>query len=331
MTGPFCVVVNPTAGRGRARQILPVITAALDAADATYHVAESASLDDARDIAGRAAQLGHVVAAVGGDGTAGALAGVVASAGGRYAIIPAGRGNDFARVLGVPADPAAAAAVLLGGQRRQVDLIGVSVPGQPEVMVAGSVYAGVPSVAGEIANTARGLPGPVLYPVAALRALARWAPVTFLAEVRPGPAGQGGPGFPGPAARPGHEFPGFAVVVANAAYFGAGMRVAPGAVIDDGLLDLVLMRDGPKLAFIRALAKIRSGEHVRLAQISLDRGREVILTIRADLPVAADGDTLPFAAPLPAGTPLRIRAVPGALTVLVPADRAGAPGRASPP
>jgi diacylglycerol kinase (ATP) len=307
MTGPFCIVVNPAAGRGRARQVLTAVIAALDAADAIYHVAESASMDDARQIAGRAAQLGHVVAAVGGDGTAGALAGVVASTGGRYAIIPAGRGNDFARVLGVPADPAAAVAVLLGGQPRQVDLIGISVPGQPEIMVAGSVYAGVPSVAGEIANRARGLPGPVLYPVAALLALARWTPVTFRAEVRPGPAG--------PAV---HEFPGYAVVVANAAYFGAGMHVAPGAAVDDGLLDVVLMRAGPKLAFVRALAKIRSGAHLRLAQISVDRGTEVILTIRADLPVAADGETLPFAAPLPAGTPLRVRAVPGALTVLTP-------------
>jgi diacylglycerol kinase (ATP) len=307
MTGPFCIVVNPAAGRGRSLRVMAAVTAALDAADATYHVAESASMDDARQIAGRAAQLGHVVAAVGGDGTASALAGVVASADGRYAIIPAGRGNDFARVLGLPADPAAATAVLLGGQLRQVDLMGISIPGQPEIIVAGTVYAGVPSVAGEIANRTRGLPAPVLYPVAALRALARWTPVTFRAEIRPGPAG--------PAV---HEFPGYAVVVANAAYFGAGMQVAPGAAIDDGMLDVVIMRSGPKLAFVRALAKIRSGAHLRLAQISMDRGTEVILTISADLPVAADGDTLPFAAPLRAGTPLRVRAVPAALTVLTP-------------
>ncbi len=312
MNGPFCIVVNPAAGRGRSLRALAAVTSVLEGAGATYHVSESASLDDAREIAGRAAQLGHVVAAVGGDGTAGALAGVVASAGGRYAIIAAGRGNDLARVLGLPADPAAAAAVLLHGRPRQVDLIGVSAPGQPEIMVAGSVYAGLPSVAGEIANAARGLPGPVLYPVAALRALARWHPVTFRAEIRP-------PRSAGPAAGPAvHEFPGYAIVIANAAYFGAGMLVAPGAVVDDGTLDVVMMRDGSRLAFLRVLTSIRGGRHLALAQVSMEPGTEVTLSMGADLPVAADGDTLPFASPLPAGTPLRLRALPAALTVLVP-------------
>jgi diacylglycerol kinase family enzyme len=307
MFGPFCVVVNPAAGRGRSLRAASAVAAALDAADATYHVSESSSMDDAREIAGRAAQLGHVVVAVGGDGTAGALAGVVASTAGRYAIIPAGRGNDLARVLGIPADPAAAAAVLLTGQLRKVDLIGVSVPGHPEIMVAGSVYAGVPSVAGELANQAKRLPGPLLYPVAALRALGRWTPVTFRAEICQGTADAAV-----------HEFPGYAVVVANAAYFGAGMQVAPGATVDDGVLDIVMMRDGPKLAFVRALARIRSGSHLALPQISLERGTEVILSMDTDLPAAADGDTLPCAAPLPAGTPLRLRVLPGALTVLTP-------------
>jgi diacylglycerol kinase (ATP) len=307
MSGPFCIVVNPVAGRGRSLRVLAAVTAALDAADATYHVSEPASLDDAKQIAGRAAQLGHVVAAVGGDGTAGPLAGVVASVDGRYAIIPAGRGNDLARVLGIPADPAAAAAVLLDGQPRKVDLIGASIPGQPEIMVAGSVYAGLPSVAGQIANTSRGLPGPVLYPVAALRALARWTPVTIRADIGPGPG-----------ARIVHDFLGYAVVVANAAYFGAGMQVAPGATVDDGVLDIIMMRHGSRLAFLRVLARIRGGSHLSLAQVEAARGTEVTLTIGADMPVAADGDTLPWAAPLPAGTPLRLRAVPGALTVLTP-------------
>lgn len=312
MSGPFCIVVNPAAGRGRSLRVLRAVTAALDAADATYHVSESSSLDDAREIAGRAAQLGHVVVAVGGDGTAGALAGVVASTNGRYGIIQAGRGNDLARVMDIPADPVAAADVLLAGTPRLVDLIAVSVPGHPESVVAGSVYVGIPSIAGEIANRLKGLPGPLLYPVAALRALASWTPASFRAEIRGGTAGRGP-----------QEFTGFAVVVANVAYFGAGMQVAPSAEIDDGVLDVVIMRDGPKLAFLRALARIRSGSHLSLPQVSVERGTEVILSIDRDMSAAADGDTLACAAPLRAGTPLRIRVLPGALTVLTPPLRAG--------
>jgi diacylglycerol kinase (ATP) len=115
-----------------------------------------------------------------------------------------------------------------------------------------------------------------------------------------------------------HEFDGYAIVVANSPYFGAGMQVAPPAVIDDGVLDLVLMRHAPKLTFVRALQKIKDGSHVALPVITLDRGADVTLTMSRDLPAAADGEPLSCACPLPAGTPLRVRALPGALTVLVP-------------
>jgi diacylglycerol kinase (ATP) len=167
--------------------------------------------------------------------------------------------------------------------------------------VAGSVYAGLPSVAGEIANATRWLAGPAVYPVAALRALAAWRPVTF--------------GLDQPAAR---EFPGYAVVIANIAYFGAGMMVAPGAAMDDGALDLVSMRHGGRLAFLRVLLKIRDGSHLGLPRVGLDRVSTVTLTMDRALPVAADGEVLPGAGPLPAGTPLTVAARPAALAVLAP-------------
>ena len=299
----FALIVNPAAGRGRALRAVPHATAALDLAGASYEVCISDSLRHAGDLAAGAAAAGRAIVAVGGDGMAGALAGAAARLRCTYGIIPAGRGNDLARVLGIPSDPVAAAGTLVAGAARQIDLIGVSAPGQPEIIVAGSVYAGVPSVAGELANATRWLKGPLVYPAAALRAVAGWQPARF--EVT------------GASCR--HDFPGYAVVVANSAFFGGGMKVAPPACVDDGILDLVLMRHGPKLAFIKALAKIKHGSHTSLAQISLDRDTQVTLTLDRPMPVAADGETLPFAAPLPAGTPLRIRVLPGALSVLTPA------------
>jgi diacylglycerol kinase (ATP) len=309
------LIVNPAAGRGRAPRLLPQATAALDAAAVDYEVRESASLAHAGELAQDAAADGRAVVAVGGDGMAGALAGVAARLGCRYGIIPAGRGNDLARALGIPAEPAAAAALLAGDVTRQVDLIGVSVPGQPEAIVAGSVYAGVPSVAGEIANGMHWLPGSAVYTVAALRAVAAWRPAAFGLRGTPPEAAAAGV----TAAR--HDFTGYAVVIANSAFFGAGMQVAPPAAIDDGILDLVMMRHGPKLAFIRALTKIKDGSHTTLEQVSLECCTDLTLTLDRALPVAADGETLPFAAPLPAGTPLRVRALPGVLTVLAPRPR----------
>jgi diacylglycerol kinase (ATP) len=315
MNGPFALVVNPAAGRGRSLRVLPEVTAALDAAGTAYDVAESASLDHARDLAARTAQRGQVVVAVGGDGLAGALAGAAAAAGpgARYGIIPAGNGNDLARALGLPSGAAAAARVLTAGRERATDLISVAAAGQPEVIVAGSVYLGMPALAGEIANRTRWLRGPVVYPVAALRAVAGWSPAAFRVEI----SGDRAAGRPADHAAV-HDFAGYAVVVANAPYFGAGMKVAPPAETDDGLLDIVIMRHGPRLAFLRALAKVKSGSHLGLPQISTDRGGEVTITAGRDVSVGADGEPLPGAAPLRSGTPLRVRALPGALRVLVP-------------
>jgi diacylglycerol kinase (ATP) len=297
------LIVNPAAGRGRARAVVPQVTAVLAADGADYRVTESDSLEHAALLAREAGAAGRVVVAVGDDGIAGALAGAASLQGAGYGIIPAGRGNDLARMLAIPADPPRAARLLTSGSTRQVDLIGVGVPGQPESIVAGSVYTGVPSVAGEIANGTRLVRGSAVYTLAALRAVAGWRPPRFAVQ----------------GSDTSHDFAGYAVVVANSAFFGAGMKVAPSARIDDGELDLILMRHGPKLTFIRCLTKISDGSHVTLPQVSVHRDTDVTLTMDRAVPVAADGETLPFAAPLPAGTPLRIRVLPAALTVIAPA------------
>ena len=312
MNEPLCLVVNPAAGGGRALQTLATATAALDGAGARYQVQPSASLAHARELAAAAAQRGEVTVAVGGDGLAGALAGAVADAGGVMALIPAGRGNDLARELGLPPGAAAAAAAILGGQQAEFDLLGLSIPGQPEETAALSAYLGLPSVAGEIANRSRLIRGPATYPVAALRALARWRPVSFRVEQT------GGPGGP-VAGIPAGEFPGYGVVLANSRFFGGGMQVCPPARTSDGCLDVVVMHHATKAAFLRVLLQIRDGTHVSLPQVALGQAAAVTVTAGTALPVAADGETLPWGSPLAAGVPLRARVRRGALKVVVPA------------
>ncbi|HEY7881353.1 MAG TPA: diacylglycerol kinase family protein [Streptosporangiaceae bacterium] len=312
MNEPLCLVVNPAAGGGRALRTLASATAALDGASARYQVQPSASLAHARELAAAAAQRGEVTVAVGGDGLAGALAGAVADAGGVMALIPAGRGNDLARELGLPPGAAAAAAAILDGQQAELDLLGLSIPGQPEETAALSAYLGLPSVAGEIANRSRLIRGPATYPVAALRALARWRPVSFRVEQT------GGPGGP-VAGIPAGEFPGYGVVLANSRFFGGGMQVCPPARTSDGCLDVVVMHDATKAAFLRVLLHIKDGTHVSLPQVALGQAAAVTVTADTALPVAADGETLPWGSPLAAGVPLRARVRRGALKVIVPA------------
>ena len=316
MSDRLCLIVNPAAGHGRSATVLAQAEEVLAAAGAAYLIRTSTSLAHAAVLATEAAARGETVVSIGGDGLAGALAGAAASADARYGLIPAGRGNDLAGAIGIPADPRAAAAVLLAGAERRIDLLGVGVPGHAESVVAGSVYIGIPAQTAELANAMGWLRGPLVYPIAAVRALARWRPVTFSVDLTGTEPTSTRPTSPGPTST---EFDGFAVVAANASRFGGGMRVAPAARIDDGLLDLVVMRRAGRLTVLRALAGIRSGRHLALPQISTDRGTEVTLRASRDLTAAADGEPLACASPLAAGTPLRVRVLPGALRVLAPA------------
>ena len=346
----LCLVVNPAAGRGRCTRALPAVLGALGTRPAGVRVCQTTSLHHAERTAAEAARQGEAVVAVGGDGLVGSLAGAVAGEGGLLGIIPVGRGNDFARMLGIPFRPADAAAALLAGTGRAVDLIGVRAGDGPEQVVAGSVYLGVPSEGGEIANGSRMPTGPVGYQLAGMRALLGWRPATFTVDIRAEDTGAedtgaentgagGGGAEDGAGGGAMGRFPGFCVVVANSAYLAAGKKAAPAADLCDGLLDVITVRGDRKLSFARAMLMAGRGTHVRLDEVSTQRAASVTVTADRPMPAGADGETLPCASPLAAGSPLRIRALPGALRVIAPAHWAaqhpqpspGTAGRAWPP
>ena len=99
------VIVNPHAGGGRAERLLPGVEAALRGHGATFHVERTHSIEHARELARAARDAGEVAAAFGGDGLVGAVAGELRGGAGTLAVLPGGRGNDFARKLGIGSDP----------------------------------------------------------------------------------------------------------------------------------------------------------------------------------------------------------------------------------
>ncbi len=208
-----------------------------------------------------AVERGDVVVSVGGDGMLSSLAGLVSAAGGTLGVVPAGRGNDFARMLGLPDEPEAVAALLLDGEVRKVDLLALSLPGSAERIVAGSVYSGVDARAGELVDRAHRLPRKAQYPYAALRALATYSPARYRVSVD------------GTV----REYDAATVVVANSAYYGSGMKIAPAAVLDDGTLDVVVIEAASRLALMRALPKVYDGGHVALPEVTVLTGHRVEL------------------------------------------------------
>ncbi|HEU5023334.1 MAG TPA: diacylglycerol kinase family protein [Spirillospora sp.] len=290
----FTAIVNPAAGGSASASSLIPLARLLREAGAEVAVEYSRGLDHAHTVARDAAAAGRVVLGVGGDGMIGCVGGALAGTGAVLGIVPAGRGNDFARQLGVPSDPELLAPLLLDGEPRAVDAIEAN--GTP---VLGSVYAGVDAVANANANKTRLLRGSAAYYIGALRAIVSWRAADYRVIVD----GEE------------HRREGYTVVAANSGYYGFGKHIAPDARVDDGLLDVVLVRDASRMLFFAVMRELEAGTHVRRPQVEVLRGREVRIELAGPpgrtLPYGADGE-------LPGVLPVTAKVMPGALRVLAP-------------
>jgi diacylglycerol kinase family enzyme len=299
----FTFLVNPASGGGAAPAAVIPVARLLREAGASVDVTYSPGPLAMGALVAAAVERGDVVVSVGGDGMLSSLAGLVSAAGGTLGVVPAGRGNDFARMLGLPSEPAGVAALLIGGEVGKVDLLALSLAGAAPRVVAGSVYSGVDARAGELVDRAHRLPRKAQYPYAALRALATYQPARYLVSVD---------GVEG-------EYAAANVVVANSAYYGSGMMIAPSAVVDDGILDVVVIEAASKLALMRSLPKVYDGGHISLPEVTVLTGRRVELRADGNRPVPVGGDGEPLGQlPGLAEKPAVVEAQPGALSVILP-------------
>jgi len=290
MDRPVHLIVNPSAGAGRAARLLPDVEAALRAHGLAFRVERTTSIEHARELARAAREAGAVAAAMGGDGLAGAVAGEVKGTGALMAVLPGGRGNDLARKLGIGHDPVAAVGFLAAGRERRIDV--GEAGGRTYV---GILSAGFDSEVNRIANGTRLPLGTQVYAYGALRALWSWRPADWHVVIDGAE----------------HTFSGYAVAVANSGVFGGGMWLVPDAAIDDGLLDVTFTMDRPKLDYLRGLRQVFDGSHVHAPGFTVHRGREV--TFRADRPFTAYADGDPIA-----DLPATVRVAARALRVIVP-------------
>ena len=314
------LVHNPTAGGGRAGRLVAEVAERLRADGVETDQHQTRSLEDARLAAREAAASFDAVVAVGGDGTVGACAAGLADAaspggsggppgwspggpGVRAAlgVVPAGGGNDAARSLGLPAgDPLAAAGLLAGLRRRPADL--ATVAGRAYLNVAG---AGFDSEVNRVANQRLGWAGNRPRYVGAVLAelvVGRVATFELALDGRPS------------------RLRGWLVAVANGPSYGGGMKVAPQASLDDGLLDVVVIHEIGKLEFLRTFPKVFSGRHLEHPAVAVHRAARVELDADRTLAVYADGE--------PAGTlPATFEVRRAAITVLAADPAPGFPPR----
>ena len=306
------LLVNPQAGGGRAARRTRAVVEALEGHGLHVHTASAVDRDEVGELAASVAREGETVVTLGGDGIAGAAAdGLRTVPGSVLGIVPAGRGNDLARVLGIPSDPRAACAVIAGGTVRVMDL--GEVDGRAFVGIAS---VGLDSDANRVANAAPAWLGSGVYAYGALRALLRWRPASFQVELVSPQATQGAvDGRAHDAAASTEvtrtELRGFSVAIANSRCFGGGMRLAPSALLDDGMLDMVAIAQMPRLLLAWHLRKVFGGTHVRLDAVHVQTLTEAVISADRPFTMYADGDPI-------GELPVRVRVLPGAIGVLSP-------------
>jgi diacylglycerol kinase family enzyme len=298
------VVVNAAAGSVEDEPVAAALTVLRSSADVL--VADTAS---AADLDGVVARLdGRVPVVVGGDGSLHAVAAALDRAGRLgdqpVGLIACGTGNDLARTLGIPLEPESGARALLTGSPRPLDVL----RDDSGLVVVNAVHAGLGASAGRRAERFKDLMGALAYPVGAALAGAAESGWRLRVEVDGVVVGAPEAGWAADG-----DTPLLMVGICNGPTVGGGTALAPGALPDDGLLDvMVCSATGPaeRVAFGAAL---RTGEHTGRDDVVVVRGREVTVG-GEEVDIDADGE-------LHEGrTAQTWRVDPGAWSIVTPAS-----------
>jgi diacylglycerol kinase (ATP) len=285
----FALLTNPTAGRGRGARSHDAVLGRLRDSGLVVRNLQGRDADEALDLARQCVADGvESLVVSGGDGMVHLATQAVATSATRLGIIPTGTGNDVARYFDLPRrDPLAAADRVIAGRTRTVDLAR-----------SGSRYfvtvlaAGFDAIVNERANRMSWPRGQMRYNLATLLELRTFRPLPYTldldGEVR--------------------RLDAMLVAVGNGPSFGGGLRITEGALLDDGLLDVVVIKPMSKPGLIRTYPQLFKGTHVTVPQY--EHHRVSCVTVAAPGIVSyADGERF---GPLP----LTIECAPGALTVL---------------
>jgi diacylglycerol kinase (ATP) len=288
------LLVNPTAGKGRAANVVAAVAGRLRDGGLNVSILIGRDADDALSLVRRAVEDGtDAVVALGGDGMVNLALNAVAGTKTPLGVVPAGTGNDLAASLELPAkDPVAAAGIvaekLRDGAARPIDAVRVG-----DAWYGCVLSAGFDSRVTDRANRMTWPRGRMRYNLAILAELRVFTPVPFRIVLDDGEP---------------WETEAMLVAVGNAKSYGAGMKVCPDAVLDDGLLDITVLGPVSKTEFIKTFPKVFKGTHVGHPAVTLRRAKTVSL--------GADGVTAYADGEFMSDLPVTCECVRGAVQIL---------------
>jgi diacylglycerol kinase (ATP) len=286
----FRLIINPISGKGRGHAVAETVYKRLLAAGLSGSMVMTQQREDERRLAEEALTTGvSLIIVCGGDGTIHQVVNVLAHSPATLGIVPCGKGNDLARALGIPRNPLAAANVILAGVTRTIDL------GRLNNRYFSTIATlGFDTEVGRLVNE-KGTPfsGMAAYLYAALKTLWYYqCPVVTL-------SGDFGT-FTGPM---------FLAATGNSASYGGGMWIVPSATMDDGVLDICIIKEVARRTVLRMLPTVFWGGHIRHPAVMLARTKRLTVESPHPLWFLADGEPI-------CSTPAIIEVAERALTVL---------------
>ncbi|HEX3197929.1 MAG TPA: YegS/Rv2252/BmrU family lipid kinase [Propionibacteriaceae bacterium] len=297
MSRQIRLVVNPSAGKGRALELLPHVAGTLRDGGANLEILLSRDFAEAQSMTRGAIEDGvDVLAVMGGDGimhlgvNTAAVAHLLRGSRTTLGLIPAGTGNDLCRGIGLdPRDAVAAAAVIAAGHSRSLDLAQVG-----DTYIGGVLATGFDALVNRRANQMPWPRGSTRYALATMAELRVFSPLqyrlTLDGEVR--------------------EQQAMLVAVGNTSSYGGGIMICPKADPYDGLLDITIIHPVGRLKLLRLFPETYSGRFVRDPCVEQLRVREVTVE-GSGLVGFGDGEMI-------AAAPLKVCCVPQALPIFIP-------------
>lgn len=289
------IIANPRAGHGKGARNIKALRAAIRRRGLDGDPVLTERPGHATEIARRLAGSEARIAVLGGDGSIGEVADALVGTDTELAILSVGTGNDVARSLGLPLnDLDASLDVAFDGRVIEMD-----VGKERDRHFVSVLGLGFPVIVAEQANHTR-LPGSAAFFVAVYRAMSRLEPVPLVIRLDDRTL----------------EQECVAVMVQNTPFTGGGLHMAPGARVDDGLFDVVVVDRIGKLDLMVSFPKIYRGRHLEHASFAVYRTRSVRIDSPFPLPKMFDGD-------LKGSSPVEATVLPRALEVVVPGHDGG--------
>jgi YegS/Rv2252/BmrU family lipid kinase len=311
------VIVNPASARGATRDFWPAMVSDLRTHFGAFNCVFTKRAEDGRRLAAQGASEGRrLIIACGGDGTISEVAnGILESrADTELGLLPSGTGGDFRRTLKIPTRTSAAARALRDGQTRRMDVGRVTYQNH-DGAEATRYFLGIasfglsPAIIERVktegsdwlqSKMLRRISGRLSFAAATLRTTLETSGTIVRVQIDELPE---------------RRLSLTNLCIANARYFGGGMKIAPEALLDDSCFDIIAINDMSALEIALNAPRLYFGKHLSLEQVQHGRARRVVARPFSEgerVAIEVDGE-------LPGNLPATFEVMPGALRVRCPA------------